>query len=274
MIIDSIEKKSEVNANTETKQQQQQQVPVATLYSSEDQAVDLNENVKNRDIETSSPSQQIVMASASEYQFRIPDAFPIGSNNNHLPPPQPLNPLMKSTSMNSFLTRNKTDHELQLQKPSSKLLIGSLPNRGAVSAASSCGHHGAGQELCYLCHQRAKRNVPIYLHEEKRHREAEEQQLLQQYQHLKDTEKQLQDASNEQYRRDERAKMDAFNLGVAEAVKQKKTDRPKSEVAVSCFKSKQKFFLILCSSSSGHLFSVNVLEHHQNILNKWNYQTF
>jgi hypothetical protein len=53
-----------------------------------------------------------------------------------------------------------------------------------------CGHHGAGQELCYLCHQRAKRNVPIYLQEEKRIREAEEAKLLEQYQHNRDLDEQ------------------------------------------------------------------------------------
>ena len=53
-----------------------------------------------------------------------------------------------------------------------------------------CGHHGAGQELRYLCHQRAKRNVPVYLLEEKRIREAEEAKLLEQYQHNKDLEEQ------------------------------------------------------------------------------------
>ena len=56
--------------------------------------------------------------------------------------------------------------------------------------ATPCGHHGAGQELCYLCHQRAKRNIPVYLHEEKRIREAEETKLLEQYQHNRDLEEQ------------------------------------------------------------------------------------
>ena len=56
--------------------------------------------------------------------------------------------------------------------------------------ATPCGHHGAGQELCYLCHQRTKRNVPIYLHEERRIREAEEAKLLEQYQHNRDLDEQ------------------------------------------------------------------------------------
>ena len=60
----------------------------------------------------------------------------------------------------------------------------------ASKPPTPCGHHGAGQELCYLCHQRAKRNVPIYLHEEKRIREAEEAKLLEQYQHNRDLDEQ------------------------------------------------------------------------------------
>lgn len=52
-----------------------------------------------------------------------------------------------------------------------------------------CSHGDkAGQELCYLCHQRAQKNVPIYFTEERRQRELEQDRLLQQYQQQKDTE--------------------------------------------------------------------------------------
>ena len=52
-----------------------------------------------------------------------------------------------------------------------------------------CSHSDrAGQELCYLCHQRSQKNVPIYFAEERRQRELEEDRLLQQYQQQKDTE--------------------------------------------------------------------------------------
>ena len=61
---------------------------------------------------------------------------------------------------------------------------------GVLKPTTPCGHHGAGQELCYLCHQRAKRNIPIYLHEEKRIRDAEEAKLLEQYQHNRDLDEQ------------------------------------------------------------------------------------
>ena len=57
-------------------------------------------------------------------------------------------------------------------------------------SSTSCGHYAAGQDLCHLCHQRAKRNIPVYLHEEKRIREAEEEKLLEQYQHNRDLDEQ------------------------------------------------------------------------------------
>lgn len=50
-----------------------------------------------------------------------------------------------------------------------------------------CPHSNkAGQELCYLCHQRARKNIPVYLNEERKMKEYEKDRLLQQYQHDKD----------------------------------------------------------------------------------------
>jgi hypothetical protein len=65
-----------------------------------------------------------------------------------------------------------------------------INSQTASKPLTPCGHHGAGQELCYVCHQRTKRNIPIYLHEEKRIREAEEAKLLEQYQHNRDLDEQ------------------------------------------------------------------------------------
>ena len=57
-----------------------------------------------------------------------------------------------------------------------------------------CSHGDkAGQELCYLCHQRTQKNVPIYFAEERRQRELEQDRILQQYQQQKDTEAVLQE---------------------------------------------------------------------------------
>lgn len=63
----------------------------------------------------------------------------------------------------------------------------------AESASCSHAHEKAGQELCYLCHQRAVRNVPVSFENERRRKEQEQDRLLQQFQHLKDTESILRD---------------------------------------------------------------------------------
>lgn len=54
-------------------------------------------------------------------------------------------------------------------------------------AEPECGHN-AGQELCYLCHQRAARNIPVLFDEEKKKREAEEDQILHEFQIMKNNE--------------------------------------------------------------------------------------
>jgi hypothetical protein len=122
-----------------------------------------------------------------------------------------------------------------LVRPSSKALISNLlPRPFSGSAASACGHANAGQELCYLCHQRQRRNIPVYLHEEIKQKDKEESQLLSQYQQMKDMDKQLLDEEKANARRMDRARMDAFNLGVAEAIKEKMRERPKtSDLSVS-----------------------------------------
>lgn len=81
-------------------------------------------------------------------------------------------------------------------------------------------------DFCYLCFQREKRNVPVYFTEQRKEKESEEDRLLQMYQHLKDSES-LQKERNMQNKRRECAQHDAaFNLGVAEAIKAKESERP------------------------------------------------
>ncbi|CAH1800322.1 unnamed protein product [Owenia fusiformis] len=91
---------------------------------------------------------------------------------------------------------------------------------------SACSHSNAGQELCYLCHQRAKLNVPVAFKEERERREREEDRLLQQYQHIKDTENVLKDQETSLAKRHDSQKIAAFNVGVAEAVRAKRNARP------------------------------------------------
>jgi hypothetical protein len=118
----------------------------------------------------------------------------------------------------------------ELTRPSSKKLLNNLSRSASVSSSTQnqCGHENAGQELCYLCHQRQRRNVPVYLREEQELKEKEESQLLAQYQHLKDMEYHLKDQDKRNNLRTDRIKIDAFNLGVSEALKAKRSERPKT----------------------------------------------
>ncbi|CAF4291481.1 unnamed protein product [Rotaria socialis] len=102
------------------------------------------------------------------------------------------------------------------------------PSSSSSKPTTSCGHHGAGQELCYLCHQRAKRNIPIYLHDEKRIREAEDAKLLEQYQHDRDLDEHKKREMALKADREEKQRIAAYNLGIAEATRVKKMERPKT----------------------------------------------
>ncbi|XP_030851180.1 coiled-coil domain-containing protein 81-like [Strongylocentrotus purpuratus] len=95
----------------------------------------------------------------------------------------------------------------------------------AESASCSHAHEKAGQELCYLCHQRAVRNVPVSFESERRRKEQEQDRLLQQFQHLKDTESILRDQAQNMSNKHHSQKIAAFNLGVSEAIKNKQKER-------------------------------------------------
>lgn len=100
--------------------------------------------------------------------------------------------------------------------------LDSLQPPVSASRLLRCSHSDkAGQELCYLCHQRSQKNIPVYFTEERRQRELEQDRLLQQYQQQKDTEaiskEQAKNFENRRYNQ----KVAAFNLGVSEAIKGK-----------------------------------------------------
>ena len=84
--------------------------------------------------------------------------------------------------------RSKSVDSMNLRKP---VLLGKIPtpplgDKPKSPPNTGCGHN-AGQELCYLCHQRARRNIPVSFTEERKRREQEEDKLLQQFQHMQDT---------------------------------------------------------------------------------------
>jgi len=120
-----------------------------------------------------------------------------------------------------------------LLKPSSqesdagaKLSSGSLGTKSTTVIAEvrkldSCCHT-SGQELCYLCHQRQRRNVPISFAEEKSKDEQEQDRILQQYQQMKD--QQFYDQEQRYIEREKAVckKVAQFNLKVSEDLKNSK----------------------------------------------------
>ncbi|XP_060682935.1 coiled-coil domain-containing protein 81-like [Hemiscyllium ocellatum] len=106
------------------------------------------------------------------------------------------------------------------------------PNRQSpklkASPATACADHcRAGQELCYLCMQRALKNFPIDVSENRRKREEENEQMLQQYQQIKDQEALFQEQCEMLANREINQKISAFNIGIAEAKKRKKNSKCK-----------------------------------------------
>jgi len=89
--------------------------------------------------------------------------------------------IRNSSSPNTIVGRSTNEN------PSTPI---SYPQPIKAKSVTPCGHHGNGQELCQVCHQRAKRNIPVYLHEEKRTREAEDERLLEEYLHNRDVDEQ------------------------------------------------------------------------------------
>ncbi|XP_072119452.1 coiled-coil domain-containing protein 81-like isoform X3 [Mobula birostris] len=94
--------------------------------------------------------------------------------------------------------------------------------------ATACSDHcRAGQELCYLCMQRALKNFPIDISESRRRKELEEEKLLQQYQQMKSQEAIFQEQCEMLAGREYNQKISAFNIGVAEAKKRRKNSKCK-----------------------------------------------
>ncbi|XP_017533723.3 coiled-coil domain-containing protein 81 isoform X3 [Manis javanica] len=123
------------------------------------------------------------------------------------------------------------------RRPNSVLAFPSLSSPGCLKSddeikpkifpTPACqDHNRAGQEMCYVCLQRAQRNSPLYYSEERRKREAEDEQLIQQYQMLKDQEAFFKYQMRSLASREQNKKNAAYNLGVAEAVRVHKNEKP------------------------------------------------
>ncbi|KAM9455223.1 coiled-coil domain-containing protein 81-like [Clarias gariepinus] len=100
-----------------------------------------------------------------------------------------------------------------------------VKQEAACPSPTCLDHTRAGQELCYLCMQRAQRNVPLYLAEERRRQEKEEEKLLLLAEKHKDEQFLKGEQAKQEQKRQDDKKMAAFNLGVAETLRAKNSTR-------------------------------------------------
>ncbi|KAM7014727.1 coiled-coil domain-containing protein 81-like [Tautogolabrus adspersus] len=92
---------------------------------------------------------------------------------------QPLQPaLIKAVSLSEEL--NPKPPREATEKPTASISppeVSLTPEEPRMNV-SCTGHTRAGQELCYLCMQRAKRNVPVYLRKQQEAEEKAQEKLL------------------------------------------------------------------------------------------------
>uniref|UniRef100_A0A8C5S3G6 Coiled-coil domain containing 81 n=1 Tax=Laticauda laticaudata TaxID=8630 RepID=A0A8C5S3G6_LATLA len=100
------------------------------------------------------------------------------------------------------------------------------PAPRSQTSSPICDEHGrAGQEMCYLCMQRAQRNIPVYLGEERRRKEKADDCILAQYQAIKDHEALQKELMKREQNREQNQKVASYNLGVAEAMRKQKNEK-------------------------------------------------
>ncbi|XP_004416967.1 PREDICTED: coiled-coil domain-containing protein 81 isoform X2 [Odobenus rosmarus divergens] len=137
----------------------------------------------------------------------------------------------KMTSINLLNKLERNGSSWKIMNPESLSSPGCLKNdsemKPQLSPVPTCqDHNKAGQEMCYVCLQRAQCNSPLYYSEEMKRREIEDERLIQQYQILKDQEALLKHQMRSLANREQNQKNAAYNLGVAEAIRIHKNEKP------------------------------------------------
>ncbi|KAM5245952.1 coiled-coil domain-containing protein 81 [Ctenodactylus gundi] len=142
--------------------------------------------------------------------------------------------VISPTKVNNGSLPDKAEHRESGGKttnPASASFPGCLKNdnemkQGTYPAPACHDHPKAGQEMCYICLQRAQRNFPSYHNEERRRRDIEDERLLQEYQMLKNQEAFFKQQIRSLAAREQNQKNAAYNLGVAEAIRSHKHEKP------------------------------------------------
>ncbi|KAF4119204.1 coiled-coil domain-containing protein 81-like [Onychostoma macrolepis] len=98
------------------------------------------------------------------------------------------------------------------------LSISTVKRSPADESLMCCDHRRAGQELCYVCMQRAQRNRS----DERSRAEREQERVLMLREHQKDLQYFQKEETDRQKKREDGQKLAAFNLAAAEAQRRRK----------------------------------------------------
>ncbi|KAI2668857.1 Coiled-coil domain-containing protein 81 [Labeo rohita] len=136
-------------------------------------------------------------------------------------------PADKATDLTDGLEDQRpsdADRGVGVSRPPDGALHIMTVQRSAADEHLMCrDHRRAGQELCYVCMQRAQRNkVPLYQSDETRRVEREQERVLMLREHQKDLQYFQKEETDKLKKREDSQRVAAFNLGVAEAQRRMK----------------------------------------------------
>ncbi|XP_075054790.1 coiled-coil domain-containing protein 81 [Mixophyes fleayi] len=154
---------------------------------------------------------------------------PITSRRGNSPPKRLLNREIMVPARVTGISLSEDLEKMTKPKTAPERMGSSLEvNQASVpirSPPACLDHCRAGQELCYLCLQRAQKNTPVYFTEERKLQEKEEERVLQQYQQMRDQEAIHKYQLASQANREQRQKDALYNRGVAEATRNQRNVR-------------------------------------------------
>ncbi|OAF70663.1 Coiled-coil domain-containing protein 81 [Intoshia linei] len=198
-----------------------------------------NDNLqKDKNIFNSECTKQDIFDQNENYKFNIPTAsFTVYDCESQKTAPRlSLNELtLKPTQNkvnNDILTINEKDFDnIDIFENKNSINLNKIPNnlpkidsiKSESVAASTCEFHSSGgQELCYLCHQKNRKNVYVSFSEQKRQQDTDEDELYQKYNEMVNTEYYTNKKNSELEKRKKYQQQAAYNLGIAEALHNEK----------------------------------------------------
>ncbi|XP_073320847.1 coiled-coil domain-containing protein 81-like [Pagrus major] len=142
------------------------------------------------------------------------------SKSHETPQPAKMKAVSLTKELNPKPPMEATD------KPSTSISPTEVaPKLKAPRVSVSCsGHARAGQELCYLCMQRAQKNAPVYLREQQQAEEKAQEKLLLLKEQLRDKQHMAEEQAMLNEQREHAKQVATFNLQMSE--KKEKTYCP------------------------------------------------